>query len=117
MTRIALPPTYPPRSAAQGAEAAGSAKSDKVYAMVAGMKSRGVPIDGVGLQMHISVDEYPAASDVAANIARLGKLGLDVHITEVGVPRGTRHVVSHPSFPPSRIPAADGRGVQAPLRR
>lgn len=83
MTLIAPLPTCSSRSAAQGAEAVGSAKSDKVYEMVAGMKSRGVPIDGVGLQMHISVDEHPAASDVAANIARLGKLGLDVHITEV----------------------------------
>jgi hypothetical protein len=47
------------------------------------MKQRGIPIDGVGLQMHISVDSYPAFTDVAANIARLGTLGLEVHITEV----------------------------------
>ena len=34
-----------------GAEGAG-AKSDYVYSMVKGMLARGVPINGVGLQMH-----------------------------------------------------------------
>jgi len=29
-------------------------KSDAVYAMVQGFKHRGVPIDGVGLEMHIT---------------------------------------------------------------
>jgi endo-1,4-beta-xylanase len=56
----------------------------QVYNMLASMKSRGIPVDGVGLQMHISVDNYPPFADVAWNIARLGALGLEVHITEVG---------------------------------
>lgn len=30
-------------------------KSDRIYAMLQDFKSRGVPVDGVGLQMHISV--------------------------------------------------------------
>jgi endo-1,4-beta-xylanase len=29
-----------------------NAKSDGVYSLVKGLKARGVPIDGVGLQMH-----------------------------------------------------------------
>ncbi|GAA0271215.1 hypothetical protein GCM10009000_103830 [Halobacterium noricense] len=57
-----------------------SAKSDEVYDLVA----RGVPIDGVGLQLHVFDDLVPPA-DVAANVERLTDLGLDVHITELDV--------------------------------
>ena len=35
--------------------------------------------------MHISVDGYPDPWAVAANIKRLGELGLEVHITEMDV--------------------------------
>ncbi len=59
-------------------------KSDAVYTMVKDFKQRGVPIDGVGLQMHISHLLFDAAS-VTANIARLTGLGIQVHITELDV--------------------------------
>ncbi len=59
-------------------------KSDAIYAMVKDFKLRGVPIDGVGLQMHIFHPDLDAAS-LAANIARLTALGLQVHITELDV--------------------------------
>ena len=58
-------------------------KSDKVYHLVKGMKQRGIPIDGVGLQFHISVGNHPSLDGIAQNMARLGKLGLEVHITEM----------------------------------
>eukprot|EP01047_Picozoa_sp_COSAG01_P066050 COSAG01_NODE_9043_length_2571_cov_4.074838_1_plen_449_part_00 len=58
-------------------------KSDKVYNLVKGMQERGVPIDGVGLQFHISVQNPPSLDAIAANMARFGKLGLEVHITEL----------------------------------
>jgi endo-1,4-beta-xylanase len=67
-----------------GAEGLGQ-KSDAVYHMVAGMIKRGVPINGVGLQMHVSVDVYPRPQDVLANIRRLTALGLEVQITEMVV--------------------------------
>jgi endo-1,4-beta-xylanase len=59
-------------------------KSDAIYAMVQDFKRRGIPIDGVGLQVHIpALDaDIPA---IAANIARLTALGLQVHITELDV--------------------------------
>jgi len=61
-----------------GADGLGT-KSDSIYAMVADMKQRGIPIDGVGLQMHWrSTDSGPSPSDVAANIERLGALGVEV---------------------------------------
>ncbi len=63
-------------------------KSDAIYAMVQDFKSRQVPIDGVGLQMHIpglDVEAQKLANDISANIARLSALGLQVHITELDV--------------------------------
>jgi endo-1,4-beta-xylanase len=59
-------------------------KSDAVYALVKDFKKRGVPIDGVGMQLHILDLNFDAKS-VAANIARLTTLGLQVHITELDV--------------------------------
>lgn len=59
-------------------------KSDAIYAMVKDLKQRGVPISGVGLQMHLSSLDFDTSS-LAANIARLTALGLQVHITELDV--------------------------------
>lgn len=71
-----------------GAEGLGE-KSDAVYELVKGMLDRGVPIDGVGLQMHILLrgeeGRNPTPEEVAENIERLADLGLDVHITEFDV--------------------------------
>ncbi len=61
-----------------------NAKSDAIYAMVKDFKARGVPIDGVGLQMHI-LDLHPDVASIAANIERLVRLGVQVHITEMDV--------------------------------
>ena len=67
------------------AEAEGmNRKSDAVFAMVKAFRSRGVPIDGVGLQMHISGLDFDT-SQIRANIARLAALGLQVHVTELDV--------------------------------
>jgi len=59
-----------------------NAKSDAVYNMVKSMKTRGIPIHGVGLQCHFGVSGSPSVSDIAKNIQRLGDLGLEVHLTE-----------------------------------
>lgn len=67
-----------------GGEGAG-AKSDATYKLVKGMRDRGVPIDGVGLQMHVTVQRAPTVEALSANIKRLGKLGLEVQITEMDV--------------------------------
>jgi endo-1,4-beta-xylanase len=61
------------------------AKSDAVYNLVKGMMSRGVPINGVGMQMHVDLKSAPAQADISSSIARLGALGLEVHITEMDV--------------------------------
>jgi endo-1,4-beta-xylanase len=72
-------------------------KSDAIYEMFKEFKHRGVPIDGVGLQMHLPGPELDAAA-LAANIARLTALGLQVHITELDV-----------SLPASGPTDSDGR--------
>lgn len=64
-------------------------KSDAIYAMVRDFRQRGVPIDGVGLQMHISPQQmanpHAEAASVSANIKRITDLGVQVHITEMDV--------------------------------
>jgi endo-1,4-beta-xylanase len=63
-------------------------KSDAIYAMVSNFKKRGVPVDGVGLQMHVPTLEGNISSVTAglsANIARLTALHVQVHITELDV--------------------------------
>jgi endo-1,4-beta-xylanase len=62
-----------------------SGKSNAIYTMVQGMISRGVPINGVGLEMHVNPSDVPSESDISANMARLGKLGLEVHVSEMDV--------------------------------
>jgi endo-1,4-beta-xylanase len=59
-------------------------KSDAIYAMVKDFKRRGVPIDGVGLQLHIPRLEFDVPA-LSANIARMTALGVQVHITELDV--------------------------------
>jgi endo-1,4-beta-xylanase len=68
-------------------------KSDAIYAMVRDFKHRGVPIDGVGLQLHVpSLDaDVPA---ITANIARLTALGVQVHITELDISLPERAVAA-----------------------
>jgi endo-1,4-beta-xylanase len=76
-------------------------KSDAIYAMMQDFKRRHVPIDGVGLQMHvpgIDVDIALLAANLSANIARLTAIGLQVHITELDVPLPVdSHGVARPS--------------------
>jgi endo-1,4-beta-xylanase len=60
-------------------------KSDAIYALVSGLKARGVPIDGVGLQMHVSASGSPAPAEIAANVKRLADLGLQVNFSEMDV--------------------------------
>ncbi len=70
-------------------------KSNYMYNMVQSMKARNIPIDAVGLQMHIHVWDAPTYEQVRANIARFAALGVEVHITEMDVALGT----TYPALP------------------
>jgi len=60
-------------------------KSDKVYNMIKSMKQRGIPIDGVGLQLHVDLTYDNMISGVIQNIQRYAALGIEVHFTELDV--------------------------------
>jgi endo-1,4-beta-xylanase len=62
-----------------------NAKSQGIYALVQGLQHTGVPIDGVGMQMHTALGSAPSTEDLSANMLRLDKLGLEIHITEMDV--------------------------------
>jgi endo-1,4-beta-xylanase len=60
------------------------AKADALYAVVAGLVERGVPIDGVGFQAHVTPGGITAAG-LQSQFARYAALDLDVAITELDV--------------------------------
>jgi endo-1,4-beta-xylanase len=62
-----------------------NAKANRIYDLLRDLLARGVPIDGVGLQMHISANNRPPDASIAANMRRLADLGLTVHISEMDV--------------------------------
>ncbi len=59
-------------------------KSDALYQLVSAALESGVPIDGVGFQMHLRVgfDQYES---VEQNLQRFADLGLEIMITEFDV--------------------------------
>lgn len=76
------------------------AKADQVYALVADLVERGIPIDGVGFQLHVNATptqiaqggmwaslypNYYNSGAFADNIDRYAALGLKVNITEFDV--------------------------------
>ena len=62
-----------------------NSKSDRIFSLVQGLRAQGVPIDGVGLQMHVSATGRPSDANIAANMRRLASLGLSVNISEMDV--------------------------------
>lgn len=63
---------------------ANAAKTRAVYNMVQDFKSRGVPIDCVGLQSHFN-NNSPVPGNYQQNIAQFAALGVDVQITELDI--------------------------------
>lgn len=68
-----------------GAEQANSYKSQRQVEYVKDMQARGIPIDGVGLQMHVTVDQPRNPQEVLANLKQLATMGLASQITEMDV--------------------------------
>ena len=58
-------------------------KSDRLYALVRDLKARGVPIDGVGFQMHVNLAGLQPT--YVENLRRFAALGVEVAITEADV--------------------------------
>ncbi|HEX7976211.1 MAG TPA: endo-1,4-beta-xylanase [Anaerolineales bacterium] len=60
-------------------------KSDAIYALAQGLLRDGISIGGIGMEMHTWLGGPPNPADLAANLGRLARLGLDVHITEMDI--------------------------------
>ena len=73
-------------------------KSDAVYALVKGLLAEGVPIDGVGFEMHLVAATAPSTDDMIQNLKRFTDLGLTVNISELDV-----RVASLTSSEPERL--------------
>lgn len=59
-----------------------SSKADKVINMVNNFKANSVPIDGIGMQMHIDY-QYPNLESLKSNVTKLADTGLLIHFSEV----------------------------------
>jgi endo-1,4-beta-xylanase len=66
-------------------------RSNKLYEIVKGLLEKGVPIDGVGFQMHLGLGRsktsptVPEMSSIKENFQRFSDLGLELHITEMDI--------------------------------
>jgi endo-1,4-beta-xylanase len=62
-------------------------KSNALYAMAKDFVKRGVPLSGIGFQLHVgnSFDSFDALDSLRSNIKRFAALGLEVQFTEVDV--------------------------------
>ena len=59
-------------------------KRQGMYNLLKGLLERGVPVDTVGLQMHINI-ENPPVSEIEKTIELYGSLGLNVIVTEMEI--------------------------------
>lgn len=59
--------------------------SNLMYDYIRDAKARGIPIDGLGMQMHIDAASAPSRDEVVANMRRFADLGVKIYITEFDV--------------------------------
>lgn len=62
-----------------------NAKSNAVYRHLKLLIDKGVPIDGVGTQLHLTAENPISDTSIARNIERFSELGLETHFTEIDV--------------------------------
>jgi endo-1,4-beta-xylanase len=63
------------------AQETNSGKLDAILAMVDDFKKRGIPIDGLGLQMHLGI----STSGILNALSEYAKTGLTIHISELDI--------------------------------
>ena len=59
--------------------------SNLMYDYIKAAKSRGIPIDGIGMQMHIDAATAASKEEVVKNMQRFKDLGVKIYITEFDV--------------------------------
>ena len=60
-------------------------QADLLYNYVKSWKDSGVPIHGVGMQLHLTENAPPDFNMIEADIVRYRALGLEVHFTEIDI--------------------------------
>ena len=60
-------------------------KTDRLYEIVSDLKNRGFPIDGVGFQFHLNINQFPNYDQMYQSMKRFTDLGLDVSVTELDI--------------------------------
>ncbi len=60
-------------------------QADLLYTYIQNWKNSGVPIHGVGMQLHLDTEYPPDFTMIENDIIRYGALGLEVHFTEVDI--------------------------------
>ena len=71
-----------------GLEGLGTAKIEAVYQLARRLRAAGVPLGGVGFQMHVDSRHWPPADVIRQGFERFAALGLAVEITEMDVAVG-----------------------------
>jgi endo-1,4-beta-xylanase len=69
-------------------EAFDSPKTRGAYELVKDLKESGVPIHGMGFQMHLDPRGWPSPEEMQKNLERFAALGLSIELTEIDVPLG-----------------------------
>jgi len=62
-----------------------TSKANAVYRHIKALIEKGVPIHGVGTQLHLTGENTVSDSSIARNIERLSELDLLIHFTEIDV--------------------------------
>jgi endo-1,4-beta-xylanase len=57
-------------------------KRDTLYALIKKLLDKGVPVQGIGLQYHITM-EYPSLQEMKDELDKFSSLGLPIHVTEL----------------------------------
>ena len=69
-------------------EAPSDPKSEGAYQLVKWLKESGVPIHGMGFQVHVDPRKWPTGAEMQRTFERFAALGLEIEITELDVPVG-----------------------------
>src|SRR5690606_8634838 len=78
------------------------AKREALFNLVSQLRAEGVPIDGVGHQMHVNI-EWPSISETEQMLDRFAPLGIEQHITEMDMSIYTNQGESFETPPPERL--------------
>ena len=66
-------------------ECKGYRKADAMFKFVKELKEKGVPIDGVGMQMHLDTSYNYNENAIRANIQRYAEIGIEISFSELDV--------------------------------